>query len=74
MRSRSSDTFSHLLLLVAAFVSLFTSSRKRMSCDICLIFYRPQALSFSFLSPPKQRTSQSVFFLDDFYEFSRENE
>jgi len=41
-------------------------------CDICLIFYRPQTLSF--LSLPKQRTSQSIFFLGDFYEFSRKNE
>jgi len=66
--------FSHSLLLVAAFISLLTSSRERISCDICLIFYRSQALSFSFLLLPKQRTSHSVFFLGDFYEFSRKND
>jgi len=38
MHSISSDTLSHLLLLVAAFISLFTFFRERISCDICFDF------------------------------------
>jgi len=57
MLSSSSDTCSHLLLLVAVFVTLF---RERLSYDICFIFYRPQALSFRF-SLPKQRNLNLYF-------------
>jgi len=46
---------------------------KREYPVMCLIFYGSQALSFSFLSLPKQRTFQLVFFFGNFYEFSRKN-